>query len=175
MSEYKINTEDLEIAKKLFGDRQNQRHLLQEKRPGQFSASRLYKYVLGHEDRELSLALGTDLSLRRVYKSLLQQQAYFHIPQALAASTDEFPQRHADGCVIRLQASRAESTQVYLIIEIADKRRDMPKNLQAFAGDDGFETVHLPEARNGVIQTIIDKNSALAKLLADPKTEIFLR
>ncbi len=177
MTEMYISTEHAETARSRFVDHDNHRRLMNERSDGAIAASRIYGYVMGREDQAVKQAVQDNLNIRRIYRSLLQQNAYFHIPQALAASTDEYPERHGDGCVIRLQASRAQEDQLYLIIELADQRREMPKVLSVFASADGEDmaSLDLPAARNGVIQTIIDKNSDLAKLLADPKTETFLR
>ncbi len=175
MSDIKISTDNAEEAKGVFSDLRNKRRLMNAREAGAISASRLYKFVLGHQDEMVSDLLGSDLALRRAYKQLLQQSAYFHIPQAIAASTDDFPERQCDGCVIRLQASRAESNQIYLIIELSDQRREMPNALSVFDADGACEVLQLPAMRNGVIQTIIDRKSDLARLLADPKTETFLR
>lgn len=175
MSNNQINFDHQDGARGAFCDLQNKRDLMTNPRTGAISASRLYKFVLGHADGAVQSELRSNLSLRRIYKSLLQQNAYFHIPEAIAASSEDFPERQCDGCVIRLQASRAESDQVYLIIEVADQRRDMPTTLSVFNEAGALEVLNLPAARNGVIQTIIDKNADLARLLADPKSETFLR
>jgi hypothetical protein len=175
MIKYEITPEITEKAKVQFDELQTQRQLLNERSAGSYSASRLYHFVLGHNDPEIANALKDNLSLRRAYKALLQQSAFFHIPQAIAASSDEYPDRHCDGCRIRLQASRAESSQLYLIIELSDQRREMPKTLTAFFADETNLRLELPLGRNGVIQTMIDAHSDMATLLANPKTELFLR
>ena len=175
MIKYGISTDDLDNAKKRFGALQLERHLMSERTSGSFSPTRLYHFVLGNKDEEIATSLSQNLSLRRAYKTLLKQSAYFQIPQAIAASSQAYPERHCDGCTLRLQASRAESSQLYLIIEVADTRRDMPKTLTAFFDDETCIRLELPEARNGVIQTIIDAKSDMATLLANPKMEIYLR
>ncbi|MDV7338353.1 hypothetical protein RYZ26_02010 [Terasakiella sp. A23] len=175
MTDIIISTENAEAAKSRFADLTNQRRLMNESAPGAIAASRVFAYVMGREDADVKQVLQSNLSIRRIYRTLLKQNAYFHIPQALAASSEDYPERHGDGCIIRLQASRAQEDQLYLIIELADQRRDMPHTLSVFGAGDEMETLDLPAARNGVIQTIIDKNANLANLLADPKTETFLR
>lgn len=175
MIKHEISADNLANAENRFGELQLERHLMSERATGSFSASRLYRFVLGHEDEEIAAGLSQNLSLRRAYKTLLKQSAYFQIPQAIAASSEDYPERHCDGCTLRLQASRAETSQLYLIIEVADTRRDMPKTLTAFFDDETCIRLELPEARNGVIQTIIDVKSDMATLLANPKTELYLR
>ncbi|SCA58267.1 hypothetical protein MTBPR1_90114 [Candidatus Terasakiella magnetica] len=170
-----IKAENLETAKEKFAELQQFRELMNDRTTAAIAPSRLYAYVAGRKDDELAQALKTQLGLRRAYRDLLKRMSYFHMPQALAASTDDYPTRHCEGCVIRLQASRAQSDQLYLIIELSDQRGNMPQSLSVFGSDEACETLDLPPARNGVIQTIIDKNSPLARLLGDPKTEIFLR
>lgn len=175
MTRYSTDPKLMAEAQARFTDRSLKRELVSQARHTQISAGRLYRFVQGAKDEDVSKALGQDLALRRTYKNMLQQQAYFHVPQALAASTQDLPDRHCDGCVIRFMASRAESDQVYLIVEVQDQRREMPHQMSVFGGQDKMEILELPPARNGVIQTIIDRTSGLADLLRDPKTEIFLR
>jgi len=170
-----IDTRLHDEAKGQFADLHHKRRLMTQRQSGAISAGRLYGYVMGKADDEVEAALGQDLFVRRVYRTMLQQSALVYIPQALAASTEDYPERHADGCRIRLQASRAESDQLYLIVEMSDQRRSMPTSLNLVGADETTARVLLPGARNGVMQTIIDKNSEAAQLLADPKTEIFLR
>ena len=175
MNDYVINPDLKEEAQKQFADLYSARLLMQTRQSGAVSAGRLYAYVQGQHDETVTRLIQENLAARRLYRNLLQRNAYFHVPQAIAASSEEFPERHCNGCKIRLQASRAESNQVYLIIELTDKRRDMPTMLSVFGDDETCEMLELPPARNGVIQTIIDKTSLLAKLLSNPKTETFLR
>lgn len=162
----------------IFQDRQSAKNLVEK--AGQvkavhLSASRIMAYINGLEDEGVREALATDLSVRRVYKSIVKAQSRFHIPQAIAASSEEYPERHVAGCSVRLQTSKAQSDQLYLIIEFSDKKGDMPKKLVCVGSDETLADLDLPVGRNGVIQTIIETSSQLAKLLADPKTEIYLR
>ncbi|WP_417820113.1 hypothetical protein [Terasakiella sp.] len=171
----RIHPDFLEDAQQCFGELHNVRKVMTKRESGAISLGRLYAYVQGAQDDAVQDILGRDLKVRRVYRSLLQKSALVHMPQALAASTQDYPERHADGCHIRLQASRAQSDQLYLIVEMSDQRRDMPQSLHLFGPDETMVRVALPAARNGVIQTIIEKNSDAARLLGEPKTEIFLR
>lgn len=175
MIKHESHGEIMEQAQERFNHLQSARTLMDTTLTGSYSASRLYQFIGGHNDPALEAALFQNLSLRRAYKTLLTQMAYFHIPQAIAASSEVYPARDCQGCRIRLQASRAESSQLYLIIEISDQRRDMPTKLSAFQKDEAYAQLDLPDARNGVIQTIIEIDSDLASLLKDPKVEIYLR
>ncbi len=162
-------------AKVRFAALDTTRRLINHAGSGGVSASRLYTYAIQGDDQGVRQALGTDLALRRAYRRLLQKVSRFHIPEAVAASTEEFPERHSDGCKIRLQVSRAQPDQLYLIIELSDQRADSPKSLNVFGSDEACETLDLPVQRNGVMQLIIERESPLAHMLADPKSEIFLR
>jgi len=175
MIKYTSDPKLVKAAADRFSDLQAERHLMNATVSGSFSTSRLYHFVMGHPDEELGVALNHNLSLLRTYKTLLAQTAYFHIPQAIAASSEDYPERHCNGCTVRLQASRAETTQLYLIIEIKDQRSDMPHTLNLFLNEATCARVTLPKARNGIIQTIIDVQSDVARLLTNPKTEIYLR
>ena len=175
MIKYAIDPKLVKAAADRFPELQTERHLMNATETGSFSTSRLYHFVTGHLDEELRTALNQNLGLRRAYKILLAQTAYFHIPQAIAASSQAYPERHCNGCTVRLQTSRAETTQLYLIIEINDQRSDMPNTLNLFLNEETYARVTLPKARNGIIQTIIDTQSDVATLLANPKTEIYLR
>ncbi|WP_135075468.1 hypothetical protein [Terasakiella sp. SH-1] len=170
-----IKKEQADAAKEKFVELQTYRHLMANKTGGGISPTRLYSFMRGDVDDEVAAQLKVNLGLRRAYRNLLKSQAFFHVPEALAASTDEYPERHCDGCVVRLQVSRAQENQLYLIIELSDQRRNIPFTLSVFGSDESCEMLDLPDARNGVIQTIINRQSGLARLLADPKTEIFLR
>lgn len=165
----------LAAAQERFAALQAKRELMQSRREGGLSLGRLYAFAAGKSDEMVARLVGSDLVVRRVYRQLLQGMALVHIPQAQAASSEDYPERHADGCRVRLQASRAESQQLYLIVEMSDVRRDMPKAMELFGGDDSHARLDLPPARNGTIQTIIETTSSAARLLSDPKTEIILR
>lgn len=175
MTEIVISPDLKDAAQTEFVARDHQRALMQLRGPAGLAISRLYGYVQGGTDEAVSRALRSDLAVRRVYQNLVRQHAQFHIPQAIAASSEAYPQRHCAGCRLRLQASRAQEDQLYLIIELADQRAESPARLNLFGADDDFAAVDLPAQRNGVIQTLLDKDSPQARLLADPKTEIILR
>ncbi|WP_417784113.1 hypothetical protein [Terasakiella pusilla] len=175
MTEIVISPDLKDAAQTEFGALDQQRDLMQARGGAGLALSRVYGYVQGGTDEVVAHALQSDLAVRRVYQNLLRRQALFHIPQAIAASSEEYPMRHCAGCRVRLQASRAQEDQVYLIIELADQRSDSPTRLNLFGAGEVFASVDLPAQRNGVIQTLLDKDSSQARLLADPKTEIILR
>ncbi|NVK19547.1 MAG: hypothetical protein HWE30_12685 [Methylocystaceae bacterium] len=175
MNKYVIDLALKEVAQAHFVDQDNARSLMNSHAEGSLAASRIYRYVMGGQDDTVAKAVRENLSVRRIYRELLAKTSAFYIPEALAASTEEYPERHGEGCLVRLQDSRAQADQVYLIIEVKDQRRDLPKSLTLFGVEDKMVSLDLPAGRNGVVQTIIDRSSLAAVLLADPKTEIFLR
>jgi len=175
MNKFVIDPAFKEAAQRNFVDRDRARSLMDSQVEGAIAASRIYRYVMGASDDTVAQAVRENMSVRRIYRQLLEKASSFHIPEALAASTEDYPERHGDGCLVRLQASRAQEDQLYLIIELKDQRRDLPQSLTLFGADDQMESLDLPKGRNGVVQTIIDRSSLIARLLSDPKTEIFLR
>lgn len=175
MTEIVISADLKDKAQAEFSARDQQRALMTARGQAGLALSRIYGYVQGTPDDVVAKAVHTDLSVRRVYQKLLRAEALFHMPQALAASSEDYPERHCAGCRVRLQTSRAQDDQLYLIIELADHRLDRPTRLNLFGVGDVFASVDLPAQRNGVIQTILNKDSPQVRLLADPKTEIILR
>jgi len=170
-----IRPDLMEDAQRRFARLYNVRDMLSRREGGAVCAGRLYAHVLGGEDGRVESLLKSDLAVRRTYRTLLQKSALVHMKQAVAASSQAYPERHAQGWRLRLQVSRAQSDQLYLILEMNDQRGKVAQTLHMFGPDDTIVRLALPAARNGVIQTIIDKESDVARLLAEPKTEIFLR
>lgn len=175
MIEFKLDPARQTDIKDRFVENDLSRQIRRERLSGSFSATRLFAFINGVEDEAISEALVDDLTLRRTYRTLLRNRASYHIEQAIAASSDLFPDRFCDGCKVRLQGSRADENQYYLIIELADKSRPGPHKLTAFGRDETCAVLDLPDQRNGIVQTIIEADSPLGELLKDPKTEVLLR
>ncbi len=145
---------------------------------GGISASRLYAYANGniaYPQSDLDKALGQNISLRRVYKTMISKAANYKLPEALAASSDALPTREGEGCRIRLQESRAEPNQVYIIVELTRDRDGKAETLVVCGQEDQLAQIALPSPRNGISQVIVEKESEILTLLADPKSEAYVR
>lgn len=144
--------------------------------PGKISAGDLFAYASGDGARaaQVKVALLKYPAMGAALKSMLGSAALYHIPEAIAASTDEFPERRAGGCIMRVEASRAEPDQHYLIIEIMSGH-ETPSMLTLCSSDNQVEILDLPAPRRGVVQLPITADSGIPDLLRDPKTAVFLR
>ena len=138
---------------------------------------RLYAYAVepGREDAELVNELPTNPNLGEAFQRILDRTALHRLPRVAAASPGAITGRDGAGCRIRFQESRAEPDQTYVIIEISDT--DAPPPGHMFIVDQGGQCrkFALPEARNGVIQFLVERDSALLAGLLDIKTEVFLK
>jgi hypothetical protein len=141
------------------------------------SLDRLYAYAVepGREDAELERALMTDPGLGAAFQRILDRTAWHRLPRVAAASPGAITSRDGAGCRIRFQDSRAEPDQTYVIIEVAEAGAPAPSHM--FVVDDGGQCrkFALPEARGGVIQFLVERDSALLAGLLDVKTEVFLK
>ena len=138
---------------------------------------RLYAYAIepGREDAELERALGANPDLGEAFQRILDRTALHRLPRVAAASPGTITSRDGAGCRIRFQESRAEPDQTYVIIEISDT--DAPPPSHMFVVDQGGQCgkFALPAARGGVIQFLVERDSALLAGLLDIKTEVFLK
>ena len=100
---------------------------------------------------------------------------FYRLPEAMAASSEEYPIRHGNGCTIRMEPSRAEPDQIYVIIEITGNVDQSPRSMFVCEEDKTCTRFELPELKDGIVQFISDSQSRLIKLLMNPKTEAFLR
>jgi hypothetical protein len=140
--------------------------------------SRLWRFASGEvtHDDELLTALRTDTKLSADFNALLQKVSWSHLPQAAAASTNEdLRLRETDLCAIRIEPSRAEPDQVYVIIELKDAEAKAPRSLITNAADGTIESLELPAAQGDVIQLLLQSDDAVLMALQDHGTEVFLR
>ena len=137
----------------------------------------LYAYVQGDFSRAqvVKTALIANPALRRLYRRMAEDGALYAIPQAIAASTAEFPERRVDGCRVRVLPSRADSGTYYVIVELTDQIDRAPNLLIIYDPADRIEQLPLPAPVDGVIQLLIDEAGGVPAMLRDPKSAIFLR
>jgi len=92
-----------------------------------------------------------------------------------AASTGAIMSRDGEGCRIRFQRSRAEPRQRYVILELDGVEGAPRTTLFACDSENRCLKFPFPDAREGVVQMLLDEESALRRALLDIKTEIFIR
>ena len=99
----------------------------------------------------------------------------FRCPRSAAAGTKALENRQGQGFAIRLRPSRAEPSQVYVMIELLDPGAEAPKALFIARHPKGLLKQALPEARGGMVQLLAEVESDLIRALRDPGSEVFLR
>ncbi len=144
----------------------------------QFGFADIYAYV-NEPGRpmsaQLSEALEADARLRDDLLRLLAKTAGYRCPRSAAAGTKVLESRHGQGFTIRLRPSRAEPSQVYVVIELLDRAAEAPKALFIAERRDGLLKHALPEARGGTVQLLAETESDLIRALRNPRSEVFLR
>ena len=141
------------------------------------SFDKLYGYANGetaHND-EVEQALENNARLRADLRILLAKVAINHLPEVAAASSGEIEVRETDQCRIRMEPSRAEPDQIYLIVELTDQAAPLPRVLFTCTSDDRSARIDLPKGRNGVIQVLIDRTAPIVNNLRDHNAEVYLR
>ncbi len=123
----------------------------------------------------LSEALEADAGLREDLLRLLTKTAGYRCPRSAAAGTKVLESRQGQGFIIRLRPSRAEPSQVYVVIELLDPAAETPKALFIAEHRDGLLKHALPEARGGMVQLLAETESDLVRALRNPGSEVFLR
>jgi hypothetical protein len=124
---------------------------------------------------DLSQALRQDSALEADLLHLLDRVAAYHFPRAAAASSGPVAQRDGDLYRIALRPSRAEPSQIYIIIELADLDSVPPELIYVCRPGQPCEKHRLPIAHDGAIQILADLGSSLVEALRDGRAEVFLR
>ena len=136
--------------------------------------NQIYAYAADPEavDPAFERAIQQDNRLQRELRHLLQKIALAQLPRAVAASTGGPLVRESEECRVRVEASRAEPSQVYIIVEL---KNDRPaKALFISDQNGGWRKFQLPEAVGNVIQVLVEANSEMVRLLQNHETEIYL-
>ncbi|CCQ75279.1 hypothetical protein [Magnetospira sp. QH-2] len=181
MISYQTTPDLIARATTWFQDREAADELLaraREQSTARPSPARLQAYATGRlpwPQDDLERALGSHLPLRRAYMIMVKAASSHHLPRARAASSDTLPTREGDRVRLSLRESRAEPDQLFLIVEISDRVPEGPSTLIILDSEDNSTQVALPEPRNGVAQVILDRASEAVRLLADPRSEAFIR
>lgn len=149
-----------------------------EPRSSKIAISRLYAYATepeDSEDPELERELERDPTLRADLHRLLEKTAVSYLPQVAAASSGTIKVREGQGCRIRFEASRAEPSQTFVMIELTDRETPIPSHLFVCDAENHCLKCPLPPARDGAIQILLEQGSDLLDRLLDIDTEVFLR
>jgi hypothetical protein len=127
---------------------------------------------------DLASAMLRQPRLRQIYREFLARGASYYVPEAMAASTEDLPDRNTKGCRVRFEGSRAEPNQVYVIVELDDpfpEPEDAPSAL-VFCDPENFTAcLELTGWRNGVVQLIVEQSSEILRLARDPRSTAYLR
>ncbi|NVK20456.1 MAG: hypothetical protein HWE30_17315 [Methylocystaceae bacterium] len=122
----------------------------------------------------LNNALMNDLSVRRDLKRLLSKQALAHLPRAAAASTGDIVEREADGFRLTLKVSKADETQIYLLIEAID-RSESPSLVFVQEEDGPIYRLVIDDFYDGEAQILLQSDNEVLKALRKAKSEVILR
>jgi len=142
------------------------------------SFSKLYALAMDPEreiGEEMREALAADPRLRKDLHRLLSKAALYRLPPLAAASSGPIAERGGEGFAITLHPSRAEPSQVYVLIELEETRRDTPEMLFVCAGGGCYFKLALPEAQGRRIQVLAEMESELVRALQNAESEVFLR
>jgi hypothetical protein len=146
--------------------------------PKSISASLLY--ALANDPgspmpSEIATAMLQRPALRAAYRDFLAGAASYNVPEAVAASSEDLPTRRGDGCLIRFLPSQAEADQIYLVVELDDPGRAMPKALVFCDRENFCSMVELTGWRNSVTQVIVEAGSDILRMARDPKSTAYLK
>lgn len=147
-------------------------------RPRRVGFADLYVYASDPE-AEMTPALADKLARDDTFQAdllrLLDRVAAYRFPRAAAASSGPVAQRDGDLYRIALRPSRAEPSQVYIVIELADLDAVPPELIYVCRPGLPCEKHRLPVAHDGAIQILADLRSPLVEALRDGHAEVFLR
>lgn len=141
------------------------------------NASTLYAAARTGDAEAIQGMLNARRGARGFYRQVVADTARFALPAARAASSALAPARYGDGCHIRIEQSRAEPDQYFVLVELAKETfaAAAPTSLIVCDGDDRCRRFPLPAARDGIAQIIADRDSDLMRLISDPAAKVYLR
>jgi len=124
---------------------------------------------------ELGARLAVDDAAQADLAHLLANGAFAHIPRQAAAASGAVERRETEKAVLVLTPSRAGAGEVYLSIELRDASARPPSQLFARKTGEAWQRLALPVFSDAQTQVLLDADAALARALADPETEVYLR
>jgi hypothetical protein len=169
----------LERAREAFAEIDTVAALLRPSQPvrKRVAASALYAAADDDDaDQEVADELKHNRHARRVHAHVLAQTAQFAFGTLRAASSGQSSERHGDGCHIRIERSRAEPDQYFVVVQLLRDAStgQAPTSLILCDHDDRCRRFPLPAVRNGVAQFIAEADSELLQLMGDPATRVYL-
>jgi hypothetical protein len=120
-------------------------------------------------------ALDEDVQLRADFARLAAKNALCRFPVAAAASSGVVANRECAGFRITLRKSRAESNQVYIIIDLSTHDDAPPSHLFVLGEEIRYCKHRLPTPLDGTIQILAEDGSDIVRALEDCHSEVFLR
>jgi len=119
-------------------------------------------------------ALQNDFKLRRDLKRLISKQPIATMMRAAAASSGQIEQREGDGFSIRLQLSKADPDQTYLIIASHD-RDDSPHFLFVEEQNGPLYRLVIEDFYDAEAHILLSSQDEIVKALRKPKVDVILR
>jgi len=150
----------------------------EEARPKAVGFSELYALAMdrdGEIGEEMRAAIAADARLGRDLHRLLSKAALYRLPPLAAASSGAIAERKGEDFSIFLHPSRAEPSQVYVLIELENTARDTPETLFICEGGGCYFKLALPKAQGRRIQVLAEVDSDLVRALQNADSEVFLR
>jgi hypothetical protein len=124
---------------------------------------------------DLAQALGASHRLRADLRLLVERAAQGETLIAAAASSGTITTRHGTSFRMTLRESRADRSQVYVLIQINGKAALAPRALFVIDDASACRKVSLPTPLNGTVQLLLDADSDIIAALRDPATEVFVQ
>jgi hypothetical protein len=172
----------LERLRRTFAEIDGAEALLQaeDPRPAKLrvAASALYAAAQATApNRAAELVLSESRAARRLFRQSIVDTAAYALPEAKAASSGGPPARHGEGCRIRIERSRAEPDQFFVVVELIRQGAagTAPTSLIVCDSEDRCRRFPLPALRDGIAQFIAEADSDLMRLIGDPSTRVYLQ
>lgn len=145
---------------------------------GQVGIGELYRHVRDPEapvTPALLDALENNVQLRADFSRLVAKKSRCRFPIAAAASSGGVSHREGDGFQITLRKSRAEPSQIYIIIDLSAHDEAPPSHLFVLGEEVRYCKQQLPLPLDGTIQILAEDGSDIVRALEDHQSEVFLR
>jgi len=138
----------------------------------------LYDFATSMKEKmphALAKALLQEPALRRDLDKLLERVSLYQFPKVAAASSGEATGREGDGFSVKLHPSKAESSQIYILVTLANPEAEPPTAIFYKTRDGEYGTAALSSFADGQSQLLLDVESELVRALKDVDAEVFLR
>jgi hypothetical protein len=124
---------------------------------------------------DLGRALAADPGMRADLRLLIGRAPGTEVLMAAAASSGTITTRHGTSFRMTLRESRADSNQVYVLIQISGKAAPAPRALFVIEDGSACRKLPLPSPLNGTVQLLLDADSEIVAALRDPAAEVFVQ